>query len=95
MPFCSYPPQLDLVFVTAVVVSTIGTCAGRGIIENMRNRICCRMYEAVLCYSEFRLPQYGSAGCLATNFNEGIMKCLDMYYDINSVCQHNCIYYTR
>ena len=27
--------------------------------------------------------------------NGGIMMCLDTYYDINSVRQHNCFYYTR
>ena len=36
MPFFSYLQQLDPVAVTAVV-STIGTCAGRGLIENVRN----------------------------------------------------------
>ena len=27
--------------------------------------------------------------------NEGITMCLDTYYDINIVRQHNCFYYTR
>jgi len=27
--------------------------------------------------------------------NEGIMKCLDTYYNINIVRQHKCFYYTR
>ena len=29
------------------------------------------------------------------HLNEGITMCLDTYYDINSVRQHNCFYYTR
>jgi len=28
------------------------------------------------------------------NLNKGITMCLDTYYDINSVRQHNCFYYT-
>ena len=28
-------------------------------------------------------------------FNGGITICLDTYCDINSICQHNCLYYTR